>query len=140
MKPYLILVLLLIHFHGKSQDFRVTPEGQEIMSIFFEGGSYGLDEIQKRAMLDWLSNKPNLHEFEILLHSHTDNIGSLSYNQYLSRMRSEIVIQSLEEILILREDIKVKDFGELDPLFDNQTLQGRLNNRRVDIILIPPSS
>ena len=75
-----------------------------------------------------------------MLHSHTDNIGTLSYNQYLSQMRSGEVLHALEEIMIPRDEVRVQDFGELNPLFDNNTLNGRLNNRRVDVILAPPSN
>jgi outer membrane protein OmpA-like peptidoglycan-associated protein len=123
-----------------AQDVIITPEGMHIMSVYFAGGSYYLDHTQKQTVHDWLLHKDDLHAYEIELHSHTDNIGSVSYNQYLSRMRSESVLMALEEIFIERKDVRVQDFGELNPLFDNNTLDGRLNNRRVDIILKPPSS
>ena len=72
-----------------SQDVQITPEGLEIKSVFFAGGSYALDDAQKKEVHAWLTSKENLHEYEIQVHSHTDNIGSVSYNQVLSRMRSE---------------------------------------------------
>ncbi len=140
MKGVFRILFFLTPFFVIGQDIEITPEGQEIMSVYFTGGSYYLDGRQKKSVQEWLTSKTNLQEYEIILQSHTDNIGSLSYNQYLSQMRSESVLQALEEIMIHRDDIKVKDYGELNPLFDNQTLQGRLNNRRVDIILMPPSS
>jgi OOP family OmpA-OmpF porin len=123
-----------------AQEIEITPEGHEIMSVFYAGGSYYLDQNQKVSLQDWLKAKNNLNEYEILVQSHTDNIGSMTYNQYLSQMRSESVLQALEEIMISRDDIRIQDFGELAPQFDNNQLQGRLNNRRVDIILVPPSS
>lgn len=130
--------LLVISLH--SQDITKTPDGMEIMSVYFAGGSYYLDTQQKKSVHDWLNGKTDLHEYEIMLHSHTDNIGTLSYNQFLSQMRSSEVLRALEEIMIPRDEVRVQDFGELNPLFDNNTLNGRLNNRRVDIILAPPSN
>jgi outer membrane protein OmpA-like peptidoglycan-associated protein len=118
----------------------ITPDGEEIMSVYFAGGSYYLDDSQKKSVHEWLLGKENLNEYEIHLHSHTDNIGSLMYNQYLSEMRSESVLHALGEIMIHRDDVIVKDYGEQNPMFDNNSLQGRLNNRRVDIILVPPST
>jgi outer membrane protein OmpA-like peptidoglycan-associated protein len=140
MAKTLVIGLLLCSTSLAAQDVVVTPEGIHIMSVYFAGGSYSLDDGQKKAVHDWLGNKADLHEYEIILHSHTDNIGTLSYNQYLSRMRSREVLMALEEILIDRNEVRIQDFGELNPLFDNNTLNGRLNNRRVDIILAPPSS
>jgi outer membrane protein OmpA-like peptidoglycan-associated protein len=140
MYKALLYVLLLLPLTAKCQDITITPEGMEIMSVYFAGGSYYIDDAQKRKVHDWLNGKEDLHEYEIMLHSHTDNIGTLSYNQFLSKMRSEETLRALEEIMIPREDVRVQDFGELNPLFDNTTLNGRLNNRRVDIILAPPSS
>ena len=140
MKSCLIWCLFLTTSRLGAQFVERTAEGYEIMSVFYAGGSYYLDHPQKKAVHDWLQAKENLHEYEIMLQSHTDNIGSLVYNQYLSEMRSESVLVILEEIMISRKDVRVQDFGELNPHFDNNSLQGRLNNRRVDIILMPPSS
>jgi OmpA-OmpF porin, OOP family len=140
MKSALLAGLCLVTHLAFSQMVEITPEGHEIMSVYFAGGSYFVDDEQKKLVQDWLRAKDNLHEYQIIIHSHTDNIGSLKYNQYLSMMRSESVLLVLEEIMISREDVRVIDFGELNPLFDNSSSQGRLNNRRVDIILIPPSS
>jgi outer membrane protein OmpA-like peptidoglycan-associated protein len=140
MKRVFLLFITIIPMVAFAQEIEITPEGHEIMSVFFAGGSYYLDQNQKVSLQDWLKGKLNLHEYEILLQSHTDNIGSVTYNQYLSQMRSESVLQALEEIMISRDDVRTQDFGELAPQFDNNQLQGRLNNRRVDIILVPPSS
>ena len=140
MKSALIILFCISMATLRGQEIEITPEGHEIMSVYFAGGRYYLDGKQAGRVHQWLQSKINLHEYEIMLHSHTDNIGSIGYNQFLSKMRSESVIQALEEIFINREDIRVNDFGELNPLFDNQTMEGRLNNRRVDIIIFPPSS
>ena len=140
MKNLVLLVLVFMSFTSFGQEIEITPEGKEIMSVFYAGGSYYLDPSQKESLQNWLNGKTNLHEYEIMVQSHTDNIGSLSYNHYLSQMRSESVLQALDEIMIQREEVRIQDFGELDPQFDNNQLHGRLNNRRVDIILSPPSS
>ena len=74
---------------------------------------------------------------EILIQSHTDNIGSLEYNQWLSRMRSESAYQKLLEKGIEPEMMLIEDYGEQNPYFDNQTWEGKLKNRRVDVIIRP---
>ena len=52
-------------------------------------------------------------------------------------MRSQSVTEELVENLIDAESIKVKDFGQYNPVYDNDTWEGRFKNRRVDIILWP---
>jgi outer membrane protein OmpA-like peptidoglycan-associated protein len=146
-KPYFPVMRLIIFFICtilslpiEGQFIERTEEGYEVMRVYYGGGSYYLDQTQRNALLEWLANKEDLREYEILVRSHTDNIGSQAYNLYLSQMRSESVVHALNEVHIAREEIRIEDFGEDDPAYDNETLQGRLNNRRVDVILVPPSS
>ena len=119
---------------------QVVHPQYEIKSIYFGGGSYYFDGKQKQELIDWLDEFPNLNEYEIYVHSHTDNIGGIQYNQWLSQMRSNSVIGYMVQQHIPREWIQIKDYGELNPLYDNANWNGKLNNRRVDVILIPPSS
>ena len=117
-----------------------SMSGFERKSIFFGGGNWYVDPEQRKELFDWIDAVPNLHEFEIVIQSHTDNIGSKEYNSWLSQMRSESVFQLLQSHDIPAEWLFIRDYGEENPDFDNSTLMGRLSNRRVDVILIPPSS
>ena len=73
-------------------------------SVYFDGGSYYIDEFQAADLAHWLDSIPNLlDKYEIQLISHTDPIGGKRYNQWLSRMRSEAVFQ-----LIIMKDIPDK--------------------------------
>ena len=94
-----------------------------------------MDRYQTEQIASFLDSVPNLHNFVITVHSHTDNVGGVEYNEWLSEMRSESVI----EVLMLKEDIKreaieIKDFGLFNPVYDNRTREGRRKNRRVDVI------
>jgi len=140
MRLALVILYVLLSLTATSQFIERTDDGYEMMRVFFGGGSDYLDQTQRQALQTWLKDKEDLHTYEILLRSHTDSIGSRPYNLYLSHMRSESVIRALEGIDIARELIRVEDFGEDYPTFDNNTLHGRLSNRRVDVILVPPSS
>ena len=97
-----------------------------------------MDDEQKMELYNWIDGIENLHEFEIVIHSHTDNIGSVEYNKWLSQMRSETVYQLLLDHTIPADWLFIRDYGEYNPVHDNSTLEGRLKNRRVDVILIPP--
>lgn len=106
-------------------------------SIFFGGGSYYIDEEQIFELQEFLNNLPEIPQYTISIHSYTDNIGSVDYNNWLSQMRSESVIYELVLQNIPIENIFIKDFGEYNPVFDNNTRKGKLMNRRVDIVFEP---
>jgi len=74
---------------------------------------------------------------EIILSSHTDNIGSQMYNLNLSNQRAESVIHYLNtRFQIPISQMKSYSFGELHPVADNQTEIGRQKNRRVEINVV----
>ena len=112
---------------------------QEIRkSIFFDGGSYYIDDYQITDLSRWLDSIPNLlDKYEIQLISHTDPIGGKEYNAWLSRMRSESVFQILIDKDIPEKFIHIKDWGLDNPVYSNQSFRGMIMNRRVDVILRP---
>ena len=112
-------------------------EGLIMKSIFFGGGRWDIDTQQEQELIDFLDGFPNIEHYEISVHGHTDNIGSVSYNQWLSEMRSNEVLLILKEYGLLLDNIEVDAFGELAPAFDNSSFDGQLSNRRVDVILKP---
>jgi OOP family OmpA-OmpF porin len=72
-------------------------------------------------------------QINIYVQTHTDSTGNQVYNQNLSESRA----QSITDLLISRgvnEDrIYVSAFGELSPVFDNQTSEHRRLNRQAII-------
>ena len=133
---YLLLSLFLyapLLTFSQADDFQDNKT--LLKSIFFGGGSYYIDEEQIRELEEFIFSVPNINRYEVLVHSFTDNIGSRDYNKWLSQMRSGAVIRELEKLNI---DIILKeDFGEENPIYSNQTYEGKLMNRRVDVILRP---
>jgi outer membrane protein OmpA-like peptidoglycan-associated protein len=116
---------------------RLSPEPSMIKSIYFGGGSYYIDPRQAEELRVFIKSFPNIQNYTITVHSHTDNIGSDEFNQMLSEMRSYMSIKKLVEMSVPRDIISIHDFGEYNPIYDNSTMEGRLKNRRVDIILWP---
>ena len=108
-----------------------------IKSIYFGGGSYYIDSYQRQELKTFLESFPNIENYTITIHSHTDDIGTIEYNQMLSEMRSSMSIRQLLENNIPRDIITIQDFGEFNAIYDNSTYEGRIRNRRVDIILWP---
>ena len=125
---FCIIICSIIFAQSKSESIY-------IQSIYFGGGDYRIDENQKQDVYNFLESIPNIEEYEISVHGHTDDIGGVEYNQWLSEMRSEMVVRQLILKNIPRESIGIKDFGELNPIYDNSTWEGKLKNRRADIVL-----
>ncbi|MFW2373067.1 MAG: TolC family outer membrane protein [Gammaproteobacteria bacterium] len=71
-----------------------------------------------------------LHNVKVRIFAYTDNIGSDSYNQSLSKRRAK----AMRALLISRglegADIKAYGMGESNPIADNSTREGQAINRR----------
>jgi outer membrane protein OmpA-like peptidoglycan-associated protein len=107
-------------------------------SIYFGGGSFYIDNYQAIELSRWIDSIPNLLEkYEVQLISHTDPIGGKQYNEWLSKMRSEAVFQLLIDKDVPENIIHRKDWGLENPVYTNETFQGMVMNRRVDVILHP---
>jgi outer membrane protein OmpA-like peptidoglycan-associated protein len=107
-------------------------------SIFFGGGSYYISQDQATELYHWLDSIPNLLEkYDIHLISHTDPIGGKEYNEWLSKMRSAAVQELLIRKPIPENKISIKDWGLENAVYRNDTYNGMLLNRRVDVILYP---
>ncbi len=81
-----------------------------------------------------------LEEFDktiIAVAGHTDSTGSNDYNQQLSEERARSVANYLKSRGIVDARFDIIGFGENYPIADNSTAEGRAQNRRVELTLIP---
>ncbi|MEA3470700.1 MAG: OmpA family protein [Thermodesulfobacteriota bacterium] len=78
--------------------------------------------------------KEQLPEILILIMGHTDNSGSEKYNINLSLKRAEAISQNLKESGIDSSRIVIRGYGEKNPATSNKTEEGRILNRRVEMI------
>jgi outer membrane protein OmpA-like peptidoglycan-associated protein len=68
---------------------------------------------------------------------HTDNVGSDAYNQELSVRRANSVAAYLQSHGVMQQRLITVGAGELHPIASNATEEGRAQNRRVEITLVP---
>lgn len=68
---------------------------------------------------------------------HTDNTGSATYNLRLSHERNNSIYDWLLDNI--NEDLIVipYEMGDTEPLVENNTREGRKENRRIEIFIIP---
>jgi len=77
-------------------------------------------------------------KYNIRISGHTDSIGGLDYNVDLSRRRNQAVMDSLRKLITgtTFNVLSVTERAYLQPAADNSTDDGRMKNRRVEIIFI----
>lgn len=71
---------------------------------------------------------------------HTDSTGSDAYNQALSERRSSSVSQYLQTQEVDSQRLISVGMGEVMPVADNNSDNGRQANRRVEITMVPITS
>ncbi|MEP1032319.1 OmpA family protein [Ekhidna sp.] len=113
------------------------PQAYILKSIYFGGGSYYIDDYQLDELKQLIDSVADIRDYTITIHSHTDNIGGAEYNEWLSEMRGDAVIERLLNLDFKSNQIEKRDFGQFNPVYDNRTWEGRRRNRRVDIIFWP---
>ncbi|HKU41706.1 MAG TPA: OmpA family protein [Polyangiales bacterium] len=72
---------------------------------------------------------------KLSIEGHTDSVGSDKYNQKLSDQRAASVKAYLVEHGIDAAKLASKGWGEAKPIGDNETEEGREQNRRVEFII-----
>ncbi|MBK9283756.1 MAG: OmpA family protein [Sphingobacteriaceae bacterium] len=80
----------------------------------------------------YLKVKPKL---SIEIFGHTDNLGEEKKNLELSFNRAKAVADYMIAKGVLEKNVRFKGFGSSNPIDDNQTEEGRFNNRRVEFII-----
>jgi outer membrane protein OmpA-like peptidoglycan-associated protein len=71
----------------------------------------------------------------ILIEGHTDNTGGRELNQRLSEQRAESVASYTTAQGVDRSRITTKGYAFDQPIADNSTVEGRTQNRRVEIAI-----
>ena len=69
----------------------------------------------------------------VIVEGYTDDRGDAAYNQHLSEQRAQAVKDELVAHGVDASIIKTAGFGESKPIADNNTRDGRAQNRRVTI-------
>ncbi len=107
-----------------------------LKNVFFETDSYELKKesrIELNKVVKLLQSNPDIR---IEIGGHTDNTGSVEYNQILSENRARAVTNYLISASISSERIVSKGYGFNVPVASNDTQDGRAQNRRTEMKII----
>ncbi len=101
----------------------------------FDSDKLSSEAIPTLRNLGQALESPQLAPYRIQIEGHTDNTGSEAYNQQLAQRRAERVKHYLvEHFSIVPERLVAVGRGEIEPLHDNQSSDGREKNRRAEFV------
>jgi OmpA-OmpF porin, OOP family len=107
-----------------------------LQNIFFDFNQYTLKD-KSRTELEkvtrFLKENPTVR---VEIGGHTDNVGTVSYNQQLSEKRAQAVNEYLKQNGIEAKRLIAKGYGQERPVADNKTEEGKQLNRRIEFKLI----
>lgn len=127
---------------GTGVDVTTTDDGKAILvnlpdGVTFDVASYTLKP-EFRATLSQVAQSMNEYPNSLIdVYGHTDSTGSDAYNQTLSENRARTVANYLISQGVSAARIRSQGFGETLPVASNDTEEGRMKNRRVEIKIVP---
>ena len=74
--------------------------------------------------------------YMVVIVGHTDSSGDPKYNLWLSQERAKSVAEYLVSTGVNENQIRVIGRGAREPIASNETREGRMQNRRVDILVV----
>jgi len=115
-----------------------------VEAILFDSGKATVKKQGKEALKKVAEVLKGVTDQEVIVAGHTDNVQITSKlaetyptNWELSAARAIAVVKLLEADGVDPKALVASGFGEFRPVADNSTPEGRAQNRRMEIILMP---
>lgn len=114
--------------------------------LLFPSGGYQLTPAGKSIISKMASKLAADQHNKLIVSGYTDNtpIGpglqrqGITSNQVLSEKRADAVMQYMISQGVKPELVEAKGFGDMQPVASNSTMQGRAQNRRVEVSIATP--
>jgi outer membrane protein OmpA-like peptidoglycan-associated protein len=110
----------------------ITLQGE----VLFKTGKYNLKPAAM-AKLDEIAEALKGKEQPIVVDGFTDTVGQRDFNMTLSQNRAQAVRDYLVSKGLPQDLVTAKGFGPDQPVADNTSVEGRAQNRRVEIVVQP---
>ena len=125
-----------------NEDVTVTNTGDRLIVTLPQDILFAIDSSNVNSGLrsDLLTVADSLQSYPdttVQIVGHTDNTGSAAYNQGLSERRANSVADVLMDGGVSFSRIETFGRGEDQPVASNLTDEGRAQNRRVEIVILP---
>lgn len=109
--------------------------------ILFPSGSAKLSKDGEKALADVVNILMQFKDRRFVVAGHTDNqpirTAEFPNNWYLSTARANSVVQFMIKQQFPAKSLAAAGYGEFDPVAPNDKEEGREQNRRIEIILVP---
>lgn len=112
----------------------LNKTGKAVLYINFESGKSVILPESKKIIEEIVTMMTQNPDLKISVEGHTDNVGTEAANQNLSEERARSVAEAIIAGKIDKSRLQSKGFGEMKPIADNKTEDGRAKNRRVELI------
>ena len=103
--------------------------------VLFDTGKYTLKPDTKISLAKVSGILQAYPGLKLQVEGYTDSVGSDEYNQKLSENRADAVRDFLMTQGVQTENITATGYGKAKPVADNNTAQGRAQNRRVQLVV-----
>ena len=110
----------------------VMPE-----NVTFATGSAALSGQAQSALSAAAQTLVQYPDTTLTINGHTDNTGNDAINEPLSRNRAESVATFLQSRGVSSTRLSTFGYGSRQPIASNATVEGRAQNRRVEILINP---
>lgn len=104
--------------------------------ILFDVNKSDLKPEAKRNLESLATILNKYEDTNVLIEGHTDNVGSEEYNMELSERRSQSVANYLATLNVDATRFTIMGYGESQPIATNETVEGRAQNRRVELAIM----
>ncbi len=120
----------------------VIRNGDEIIvrmpaEITFAVGSFAIEPRFQSTLREIAQTLRGANQTLVDVLGHTDASGGEAANQALSLARAQAVATSLKARGVVAARLAVKGYGESAPIASNDDEQGRAQNRRIELRIVP---
>ena len=103
--------------------------------ILFDTNKAVLSASAKSELQEFANKMADMEETNITIYGHTDNTGTYEVNQKVSNNRADAVEKYLKQCGISTSRMTAQGLAYDFPVADNETAEGRAQNRRVEIYI-----
>jgi outer membrane protein OmpA-like peptidoglycan-associated protein len=112
----------------------LNRDGHIALYINFDTGKSVIRDESKPVIEQVVQMLKTNPELKISVEGHTDNVGSPESNKTLSLDRAKSVVTAIISQGITADRLSASGFGQDKPVADNNTEEGRAQNRRVELV------
>ncbi len=109
----------------------------ENSGVYFDTNKYNINTDSGILLKKLGSILVEYPDTNVLVVGHTDSTGANEYNLTLSKNRANSVTDFFMKNGMSADRFTTKWFGEDQPIDDNNTVEGRAKNRRVNLAIVP---